>query len=127
MVQEQLGIRIARNRIGTAHCFKLWACAVLALMCLCGSSLFAQEFRGTISGAVTDPSGALVSGASIEVRETHTATINRTTSDSAGQYVVPFLLPGDYSITVTKKGFEILTRKGIVLQAQEHPIINLDP
>jgi len=99
-------------------------------MLICGLFLFspampAQEFRGTISGAVIDPSGAVVPGASVEVREIRTGTINRTTSDSAGQYVVPFLLPGEYSITAAATGFEDLTRSGITLHAQEHPIINL--
>jgi hypothetical protein len=95
------------------------------LLLLIPAGLFAQEFRGTISGAVTDSTGAVVPGASVEVRESQTGTINRTTSDKAGQYVVPFLPPGDYSIIVTKANFETLTRSGIALQAQEHPIINL--
>jgi len=103
---------------------------VLAALCafwLCAglSPLRAQEFRATVSGAVTDPSGAVVPGAQIEVRETSTGTISRTTSDAAGQYVVPFLLPGQYTITVKAPGFRTLTRSGITLQAQEHPIVNL--
>ena len=102
----------------------------LLFLLICGLLLipagtFAQEFRATISGTVVDPSGAVVPEASIVVREAHTGAINRTMSDSVGQYVVPFLLPGDYSITVTKTGFQTLIRSGIELQAQEHPIINL--
>ncbi len=102
----------------------------LLFLLICGLLLipagtFAQEFRATISGTVVDPSGAVVPEASIVVREAHTGTINRTMSDSVGQYVVPYLLPGDYSITVTKAGFETLVRGGITLQAQEHPILNL--
>ena len=97
---------------------------LLAALLLCPGS-FAQEFRATISGTVADPSGAVVPKAVIVVREAHTGTINRTISGNVGQYVVPFLLPGDYSVTVTKAGFETLTRGGIKLQAQEHPIINL--
>lgn len=86
---------------------------------------YAQEFRATISGTVVDPTGALVPGASVVVLETNTGSINRTTSNGVGEYVVPFLPPGDYSITVTKKGFETLVRAGVKLQAQQHPIINL--
>lgn len=85
----------------------------------------AQEFRATISGTVMDPSGALIPGADIVVLETNTGTVNRTASDSVGQYVVPYLLPGTYSITVTKSGFESLVRGGIMLQSQERPILNL--
>ncbi len=85
----------------------------------------AQEFRGTVSGAVSDPSGAMVPGASVTVRETHTGTTNKTQSDSSGQYVVPFLLPGDYSITVTAPGFQSAVRNGVTLEAQAHPIVNM--
>jgi hypothetical protein len=106
--------------------------AVVALFSLFVASLLllpqaavAQEFRATVSGTVTDPSGAVVPGADILVQETSTGAVSRTTSDSAGQYVVPFLMPGTYSITVTASGFETLKRSEIVLQAQEHPIINL--
>jgi Carboxypeptidase regulatory-like domain len=84
----------------------------------------AQEFRGTISGAVSDPTGAVIPGANVVVRETHTGTINKTTSDAAGQFVVPFLLPGDYAIKVTANGFQTI-EDTITLQAQEHPILNL--
>ena len=85
----------------------------------------AQEFRGTISGAVADASGAVVPGAAVTVREVATGTTNKTTSDSDGQYVVPFLLPGSYSITVVANGFQQTVRNGITLQSQEHPIVNL--
>jgi hypothetical protein len=57
--------------------------------------------------------------------ETQTGTVNRTVSDSAGQYVIPFLLPGEYTITASASGFEKLTHSGIILQSQEHPILNL--
>src|ERR1700722_9740968 len=85
----------------------------------------AQEFRATLSGTVTDSTGAVVPGATVVVKETQTGAINRTLSDSSGQYVVPFLSPGDYSITASGPGFQTVTRAGITLQSQEHPIVNL--
>jgi len=105
---------------------KLFGCGVLAvaLMLVAGVAQ-GQEFRGTISGAVTDPTGAVIPGASVEVRETHTGTVSRTQSDSAGQYVVPFLLPGEYAITVKAPGFQTSTLRGIALQSQEHPIVGV--
>lgn len=96
----------------------------IVLLCLTGVGR-AQEFRGTISGSVTDPSGAVVPGVQIVVKELHTGTTNRTKSDAAGQYVVPFLMPGDYSITATAPGFETFTRQGVTLEAQSHPIVDL--
>ena len=98
----------------------------LLLPVFCAPSASAQEFRGTISGAVVDPTGAAIPGAAVVVRETRTGTVNNTKSDAAGQYVVPFLLPGEYSITISMPGFQQTQRgSGITLQSQEHPIINL--
>ena len=109
---------------------RLTVCAQLLVPCtllavFSPGHAFAQEFRGTISGAVTDPTGAVIPGAAVTIREVHTGTVNNTKSDSAGQYVVPFLLPGDYSVSVSLAGFQTTTRAGITLQSQEHPIINL--
>ena len=98
---------------------------LLALAGLAGGMAHAQEFRGTISGTITDPSGAAVPAASVVATETQTGTVNRTVSDGAGQYVIPFLLPGEYTITVSASGFEKLMHSGIILQSQEHPILNL--
>jgi hypothetical protein len=108
----------------------IWATCVLTLALflsigLTPTKVRAQEFRGTISGAVADPTGAVVPGATVTVRETSTGTVNKTTSDSAGQYVVPFLLPGTYSISVTANGFEQTVRNGITLETQAHPIVNM--
>ncbi len=107
-----------------------WATCTLTLALFLSIGLIpptasAQEFRGTISGAVADPTGAVVPGATVTVRETSTGTVNKTTSDSAGQYVVPFLLPGTYSISVTASGFEQTVRNGITLESQAHPIVNM--
>ena len=99
---------------------------VMALLLACSTSaLWAQEFRGTISGTISDPSGAVVPGAKVVMREVHTGAVSQTKSDAQGQYVVPFLLPGEYSVTVTMAGFETVTRKAITLQAQEHPIVDM--
>jgi len=88
-------------------------------------ALFCQEFRGTISGAVTDPTGAALPGAKVTVTEIHTGTKVPTTADNAGEYSVPFLLPGDYDIGVQAAGFKSYDRKGVHLGAGEHPVIDV--
>jgi Carboxypeptidase regulatory-like domain len=100
------------------------ACILFAALLLSvGAS--AQEFRGTISGTVTDSTGAIIKDAQVTVTETNTGTINRTKTDSAGQYVVPFLQPGTYQIVVEITSFKKDVRNGITLQANEHPIIDM--
>src|ERR1700755_1747684 len=76
-------------------------------------ALFSQEFRGVISGAVTDATGASVAGAKITVTETHTNVKTQVVSESTGQYTAPFLLPGDYDITAQMQGFKEFIRKGV--------------
>jgi hypothetical protein len=84
-----------------------------------------QEFRGTLSGKVTDTTGAVIPKANVTVTEMNTGTINRTVSDADGQWVVPFLLPGTYKVEAQATGFEAIVHNSITLQAQEHPIIDL--
>lgn len=97
----------------------LACCAVLAPLAL------AQEFRGTISGLVLDPSGAPVGAAKVSVVETKTGTRVETTSDAAGQYTAPFLLPGDYDVTAKFAGFKEYVRKGLHLDAGERMVIDI--
>src|SRR5581483_10829266 len=104
--------------------FRLFA-AVTAAFALLSWNGFAQEFRGTISGLVTDPTGAPVSGAQVTVTEVHTAAKLQTTSNSSGQYTVPFLAPGDYDIDVTAQGFKHFVRSGVHVGAGDHPDIDV--
>lgn len=67
--------------------------------------LFAQGERATITGTVTDASGALVPAVAITVRNLDTNVVQRTSSNSAGLFVVPALPPGRYELTAEKAGF----------------------
>jgi hypothetical protein len=98
---------------------------MLPLLLLLSGRAVAQEFRGTISGTVTDATGAVVKDARVTITETSTNTINRTKTDSAGQYVVPFLQPGTYQIVVEMASFKKDVRNGVTLQANEHPLIDM--
>jgi len=96
--------------------------ALALIASICGS---AQEFRGAISGAVTDAIGAAVSGAKITVTENNTATKVETKSDTSGHYIAPFLLPGEYDIVVKVDGFKEFRRKGLHVGAGETPTIDV--
>ncbi|HKE23578.1 MAG TPA: carboxypeptidase-like regulatory domain-containing protein [Bryobacteraceae bacterium] len=69
-----------------------------------GALLWSQEFRGTITGTVTDPQGAVVPQTQIRVDDAATGSRYLTTSNSEGLFVVPFLPPGIYRVTVEKSG-----------------------
>src|SRR5450759_3200936 len=77
--------------------------------------LVGQTFRGTVLGSVTDPSGAVVAGATVKVRNLATG-LERTTATSAdGSYSVPELPIGSYSVTVTQAGFKTFVVTGVAV------------
>ncbi len=87
--------------------------------------LCAQEFRGTIRGRVLDPSGAAVVGATVEVINAETGVRTTAASNEAGNYQVPFLLPGNYTVRVEHPGFKTLERQGIRVSLNEWVTLDL--
>ena len=81
--------------------------------------LFAQEFKGTILGRITDPSGAVVPGAKITVTNQETNVAVDVQSNGEGNYVAPFLLPGRYKVAVGAAGFRQVLREGIIVQVND--------
>jgi len=72
---------------------------------------------GAINGSVRDPANAVVSGASVEATNTATGVSDQALTNSAGLYRFPSVLPGVYSITIKKEGFEQYTKQDINIQA----------
>jgi hypothetical protein len=69
---------------------------------------------GSIQGSITDPSGAVVSGASVTITGIDTGSVKTVTTDSAGFYSVGPLNPGNYNVTVVLTGFQKLSVKTVV-------------
>ena len=91
----------------------------LALSLLTCLSLQAQQITGNIRGAVTDPSGAVIHGAAVTVRQTETGLSRATTTDRNGNYVLLELPIGHYSLHVVEKGFQEYVQDGITLSVNE--------
>src|SRR5438128_332063 len=89
-----------------------YRCVPLVLYCL---PVLAQSGRGTILGTVSDPSGAVVPQVSVTVSNTETNVKSVATTDELGNYRALYLIPGPYSVTFEKTGFNSLRRDGIVL------------
>ena len=87
--------------------------------------MLAQEFRGTISGSITDPSGEKVAAVKLTSREAHTGSTTTAQSDAAGDYTIPFLAPGTYKITAETAGFKTYVRDNIALGPGEHPVVDI--
>src|SRR3954447_23587274 len=78
---------------------RLLAVSMLALLC-CGAG-WSQDTRGSIVGRITDPSGAVVPGATVVITNPATAAKSTVTTNQDGIYRVPLLQPGSYQIEVT--------------------------
>ncbi len=86
---------------------------VIALATLCSIALFAQEFRSTLAGQVTDPQGAAVSGSKLRLRELSTNTAYEAIAAADGTFSLPFVPPGDYELTAEANGFKKYVQSGI--------------
>jgi hypothetical protein len=83
------------------------------LLCLPGAILFGQSERGTISGTVTDSTGAAVPLAKVTVTNVATNSVMSTLSNPAGDYTIPNLPTGQYNARFEKEGFASAARNGI--------------
>jgi Carboxypeptidase regulatory-like domain len=93
---------------------------VLAALLLAVSSE-AQQTSGSIRGVVTDPSGALVAGVQVTVRQTETGLTRSAVSDAYGVYVVIELPIGIYRLEATVPGFQTYAQEGIELNVNATP------
>src|ERR1700687_5740712 len=80
---------------------------------------FAQSDRGTITGTVSDPAGAVVANAAIEARHTETGVVYPGATSSTGNYTLAQLPAGVYEVTVAVPGFKKYTRSGLTVQVAQ--------
>src|SRR5258707_146304 len=87
-------------------------------------SAMAQS-TATLSGIVTDPSGAVVSGAQVKVISLATGLTRELVTDEAGVYSAPSLIPGDYMVQATASGFSQYTVQKVTLSVDQRVTINM--
>src|SRR5438128_11521149 len=81
--------------------------------------LFAQSDRGTITGTVSDPAGAVVASAPIQARNVETGVLYEGATSSTGNYTIPQLPAGTYEISVSVPGFKKHTRSNLQVQVAQ--------
>jgi hypothetical protein len=97
----------------------------VAAAILLGSSSFAQVAGATLSGLVTDSTGAAIAGATISAKNVATSEVREVVTNSEGFYSIPNLLPGSYDISATARQFSKAVQKGIVLTVGAQQALNL--
>ncbi len=103
------------------------AMAMLAFtLLLLGTRTHAQtSFTGALTGIVTDPSGAIVPGATVRVINVATGDSHSFVSQTNGSYLAPFLAPGAYRVEVSKNGFKTVNLTGISIAVTETSTLNV--
>ena len=82
-------------------------------------ALFAQSDKGTITGTVSDPAGAVVVGAPVEAKNTETGVSYKTETTATGNYTLAQLPIGTYQLTVSTPGFKQYARQGITVHVAQ--------
>jgi Carboxypeptidase regulatory-like domain/TonB dependent receptor-like, beta-barrel len=101
---------------------KTFWCHLLGVACLTAlmaGLLLGQGTTGTITGEVTDPSGAVVPGASVTITNQATGVKYDLTSNAAGVYYITSVLPGTYTVQVAAGGFKNYENRDVVLSINE--------
>src|SRR2546427_4670573 len=98
---------------------------LVAMLCLAALELVAQSDSGTILGTVRDAQDAVIVGATITVTNLATGVAKSAPVTQAGQYAVPFLIPGRYSVSAEATGFKKSTQSGITLRVADQLVIDM--
>src|SRR4051794_24221912 len=99
---------------------RLRSAVIALLVCLLAVAGMAQEITGNIRGIVTDPSGALVSGAAVQVVNIDRNTVVRDVKTGPdGSYVAPYLPVGHYKVIVKSSGFSTYTAGNIEINVND--------
>ena len=98
--------------------------AALCIIVLATALHAQQDARGTVSGHVTDTTGANIAGADVKVTNVATGVDIAIKTNESGNYTVPFLIPGMYTVSVEIQGFRKFQRENV--QVRVGDIVTVD-
>src|SRR6266567_1423861 len=91
--------------------------------CAVAGALFGQTIGASLQGTVSDPSGAVVANATVEIVNLETGASHSLLTDEAGRWREPVLMPGEYQVKASAPGFQTLMRTGIHLSVGQEAVI----
>src|SRR3989441_905190 len=97
----------------------------IGALCFVPLSAPAQEARSTILGRITDQTGGVIVGATVEAANTDTGVRSSAQASANGDYLLPFLIPGPYALTVEAPGFKKLVRPQVQVRVDQHITIDM--
>jgi hypothetical protein len=95
------------------------------LVFLACASAYAQTVDTAIMGTVSDNTGAVIRGATVTVVSASTEIEKKAVTAAAGEYSIPYLIPGAYSVTVSASGFKTYEQTGVLLEVNEQAKVNV--
>src|SRR5437870_4694360 len=98
---------------------------VLSITIYASSPVHAQVTGATLSGTVTDTTGAVIPGVSVSIKNRATGVVRNLTTDEAGFYSAPNLLAGNYDVTATVPGFNTMVQSNIPLAVGAQQQLNI--
>lgn len=98
---------------------------LLVLFALSVPPAHAQVYSASLTGVITDPSGAVVPNAHVTMTDVNKGFIYQASTNSVGIYRFPTLSPSPYRLTVTAPGFETYVQSGITLVVNQHATVNV--
>ena len=119
MISAQDAKRGMRCKLGL--CLMLLGTILLAMP----TTLFSQSYFGTVSGTLTDPSGAVMTGAKVTLIDQEKGYQFSAISDNAGRFLFRSIAPGLYTVTAEMGGFKKTIRTGVRVDVNENATANL--
>src|SRR6185295_11880420 len=101
----------------------------LRILCLVGLAVMAargQEFRATLQGTISDPTGAAVPNATVTLTSSDTGQERSDTTDADGHYLFTFVVPGRYSLNIRAVGFKTSLREDVSLSVNDSLRVDLE-
>ena len=105
--------------------FLLMTALLLACLAVLALPAWAQVYSGSLTGVVTDPTGAVVPGAKVTVTDVTKGYAHSATTDGVGRYLVTNLPPSTYKLSIESPGFKTSVRDGIVLDVNQRASLDV--
>ena len=86
--------------------------------------LWAQLYTGTVTGIVSDSSGAILAGAQVQLTDEQKGFVFKETSDASGSYLFRSAPPGSYKLSIAVPGFKSEERRGIIVEVDHNVTVN---
>src|ERR1700722_12827771 len=116
---------MTRSTINNYKIFLRLGALSLCIFLLCAGRLFGQVDTGSITGTLTDSSGAVVPGVKVTITDVATDRGAVISTDTSGHYASGPLRPGEYKIKAEMAGFKRLTSQSVQIQVQQSVVMDL--